>query len=125
MRSLIESLILGGVFVATTAIALWSQAPAQKPSFEVASVKAASGNSLPRILGQRGGRLTVTNATLKLLVTDAYGMRDFQILGGPNWITTDRVNIGAKDAEGTWYPPPDGIDLNPITPTLQSLIRER
>jgi len=125
MRSLIESLILGGVFVATTAIALWSQAPAQKPSFEVASVKAASGNSLPRILGQPGGRLTVTNATLKLLMTVAYGMRDFQILGGPNWITTDRWNIEAKAAEGTLYPPPDGTDLYPITLMVQSLIEDR
>ncbi len=46
-----------------------------------------------------GGRLTVTNETLRVIVTFAYGIQGWQISGAPGWFDTDRFDISAK-AEG-------------------------
>jgi uncharacterized protein (TIGR03435 family) len=73
---------------------------AAPPAFEVASVKAADPNA--RSLDLRvspGGRLTVTNLTLKAMVRWAYGVKNYQLAGGPSWWDTDRFDVAAK-AEG-------------------------
>jgi uncharacterized protein (TIGR03435 family) len=38
----------------------------------------------------------VTNATLRILLTLAFDVRDFQISGGPGWIGSERYDINAK-----------------------------
>jgi uncharacterized protein (TIGR03435 family) len=49
-----------------------------------------------------GGRLTVSNWDLELLVQQAYGVRPHQIFGGPRWGSVDRYDITAKaDGEAT------------------------
>jgi uncharacterized protein (TIGR03435 family) len=71
------------------------------PRFEVASIKPvpqASGVSLDFRV-ERGGRLTVTNLTLKVIILQAFGVKQYQIAGGPAWLDTDRFDIAAK-AEG-------------------------
>jgi uncharacterized protein (TIGR03435 family) len=102
-------------------IGLSAQAPAAtttKPSFEVASIKLnKSGEQGARMLGQPGGRVTVTNFSLRGLIRNAYRMQDFQISEGPGWITSDRFDINAK-ADGD--PAPDQMQL-----MLQSLLEER
>src|SRR5262245_47746263 len=104
------------------AAALWGVAPlllAQQatgdlnPSFEVASVKHnKSGDTGVRILFQPGGRFTAENITLQFLISAAYGdprpLADFQIVGGPKWITSDRFDVIAK-AEGDLQPSPSGV----------------
>lgn len=35
-----------------------------------------------------------------MLVVAAYRVRDFQVIGGPNWINTDRFDIEAKAEAG-------------------------
>jgi uncharacterized protein (TIGR03435 family) len=42
------------------------------------------------------GRYTVTGVTTKLLIEQAYGVKDFQISGGPSWISSDRYDVDAK-----------------------------
>jgi len=32
-----------------------------------------------------GGRITITNYTLRMLIHEAYGVQTFQISGGPKW----------------------------------------
>lgn len=69
-----------------------------QPAFEVASIKRdVSGQPGPQYRIFPG--FTVQRATLKDLVTMAYGIHDFQLSGGPVWINSDRYNIEAK-AEG-------------------------
>ena len=93
-----------------------SAADASSPVFEVASVKPhksadgeRSGNFGP------GGRVTLTNATLRDLVQLAYQLpdghlrHDSQISGGPGWINSDRFDVVAK-AEGM----PAGLDASSI-----------
>jgi uncharacterized protein (TIGR03435 family) len=87
------------------------------PSFEVASVKKLS--KLPTSSGSRSGpgRMVYTNVPLRTLMMQAWGMRDYQIIGGPSWITTDRFSINAKAQTNV---PRDQVLL-----MLRSLIVER
>jgi uncharacterized protein (TIGR03435 family) len=43
-----------------------------------------------------GGRLTVTNVTLRALILWAHGLQNSQLLGGPAWISVDRFDVSAK-----------------------------
>lgn len=45
------------------------------------------------------GRLLATNATLNLLIQSAYGVQSFQLLGGPDWASTEKYDVNAKFAE--------------------------
>jgi uncharacterized protein (TIGR03435 family) len=67
------------------------------PVFEVASIKPSTPQE--RVIGMfvyPGGRLTITNYTLRMLIHDAYGVEDYQISGGPKWAGEDRYSIEAK-----------------------------
>jgi len=87
-----------GTIAAVTALVLAiAGAPvvAQEPAFEVASIKLdISGQPGP--LFELFPSFHVERATLKALVLTAYGLRDFQLSGGPGWINSDRYNIEAK-----------------------------
>jgi uncharacterized protein (TIGR03435 family) len=68
--------------------------------FEVASIKpsAPTPMGVMRIGVEMlpGGRVSITGATVKFLMQQAYGVRDFQIAGGPGWIASERYDIVAK-----------------------------
>jgi uncharacterized protein (TIGR03435 family) len=93
-------------------------------AFDVASLK----RSLPeeRIVGMfvyPGGRLTVTNYTLRMLIHDAYGVQDYQISGGPKWAGEDRYDIEARppaDSKSAKVNPAN-IKLPPESEELQML----
>jgi len=70
-------------------------APGQLPEFEVASIKPNKTNERMNY-GLRNASLTVRNMTVKGLIQIAYGKRDFQITGGPAWITAECFDIDAK-----------------------------
>jgi len=83
---------IGVVPLATVIVS--AQAP---PQFEVASVKPnKSGDGRVMIGVQPGGRFTATNVPLRLLIRNAYQLQDFQIVGGPDWVGSDRFDIVAK-----------------------------
>jgi uncharacterized protein (TIGR03435 family) len=75
-----------------------AQTPGQFPDFEVASIKPNKSNER-MYFGLRNGALMVRNISAKGLIQIAYGKRDFQIAGGPSWITSETFDIDAK-AEG-------------------------
>jgi uncharacterized protein (TIGR03435 family) len=85
------------------------------PVFEVASVKPSKPGSRFSIVRSPGGRLTVTNATLRMLVKAAYHLKDYQLSGGLNWVDSERFDIVAK--------PEGGGDE--IAPMLRSLLADR
>ena len=75
------------------------------PAFEVASVKPnKSGDGDSRLGIQPGGRFIATNVSLRMLIRSAYQLQEFQIVGGPGWIDSERFDIMAK-AEGDFPPP--------------------
>jgi uncharacterized protein (TIGR03435 family) len=66
-------------------------------TFEVASIKPNIGDDHRFFIQmQPGGGLRTTGSTLKMLLTLAYDVREFQISGGPGWINTERYDIVAK-----------------------------
>ena len=75
-------------------------------TFEVASIKPnKSGDYAGRQDTQPGGRFTATNVTLRFLIQAAYGrLPDFQVVGGPGWLDSERFDIAAK---GESNPTPD------------------
>ena len=78
---------------------LWAQSPTSPvrgPAFEAASVKPnKSGDARSTLVPQPGGRLMATNVTAAALIQFAYGLPDFQIAGGPNWLSADRFDVVA------------------------------
>jgi uncharacterized protein (TIGR03435 family) len=82
------------------------------PSFEVATVKVnKSGDPGQFIRRQPGGRVTATNMPARTLITFAYQLAQYQLVGGPPWIGTDRFDIVAKmDGEPPPVPPGSGPD---------------
>ena len=78
---------------------------AQTPAFEVATIKrnmsgstSASNRALP------GGGVTITNNTLRNIIRNFHRIQPYQLIGGPDWLSTERWDIVAK-AEGD--PPPE------------------
>jgi bla regulator protein BlaR1 len=79
------------------AVGLFGQSSAPPLTFEVASIKPnRSDDHRFSIQIQPGGGLRTTGSTLQMLLTLAYDVREFQISGGPGWISTDRYDITAK-----------------------------
>src|SRR5215831_4207971 len=77
-----------------------SIAAAQKPVFEVASIKRNSATGGNASIGdQPGGRFLASYISLRRVIQFAY--RDNQqFIGGPDWLDNDRWDIEAKAPEG-------------------------
>ena len=104
--------------------AAWAQ-PATPPlSFEVASLKPSApnvdGRVMRRMAGGPGssdpGTLTFNNVTVKILVTNAYNLKDYQV-EGPEWIDSLGFDLIAK------LPPNTNRDQ--MAQMLQTLLAER
>jgi uncharacterized protein (TIGR03435 family) len=132
-------LFLSSVAMAVTGLAIGVSRPIalreqvqeseRRPSFEVASVKQNTSSDGRTFNALPGGRFVATNSPLKGLIAAAFGMADTQslipvrILGGPDWIDSERYNIEAKaSAEFQFAPggPPKDMLL-----MLRSLLEER
>jgi uncharacterized protein (TIGR03435 family) len=75
------------------------QENATGPTFEVASVKPNNSGDGRTFAQNQPGRFTATNVTLRLLIRNAYQLQDFQITGGPSWISSDHFDVVAKIGE--------------------------
>jgi uncharacterized protein (TIGR03435 family) len=81
--------------------ALGALAQAQKPSFDVVSIKPSVPGNGPRGGGPRGDRVVMAKVTLKTLLQNAYPPtpgtnRQLDIVGGPAWMDMDLFDIEAK-----------------------------
>lgn len=103
--------LVGALVIAGSVLAGAQNAPAQAPAsasaaFEAASVKrfTAGRGGLPIPLMQPG-RLTTRGITLRDLVRAAYSdqgiLMTSQVVGGPDWMNTDRFDIVATAPSGT------------------------
>ena len=74
-----------------------AQSVARSPVFETASVKRNTSNEPFVGIGvQPGGLFTARNVTLQLLIQNANSMQAFQVVGGPDWLRTDRFDVVGK-----------------------------
>jgi uncharacterized protein (TIGR03435 family) len=99
--------------------------PAAPQAFEVASVKPSDPNASTGLMGsmlsvrpQGPGGIAVSNIPLRVLIRLAYGVQDFQIIGGPAWQMSSRFDITAKAPEGTTI-------AQQLQPMLKALLADR
>lgn len=92
--------------------------------FEVATVKPNKSDALPRMGRSPGGRVTLTNFSLRAIISLAYQTTPTTLVGGPAWIATERYDIVAK-LEGD--PPPLAPDAGPdhAALALRTLLADR
>jgi uncharacterized protein (TIGR03435 family) len=88
-------------------------------AFEVASIRpsapgARGGNGIEIT---PGGRFSAVNVSLRALLKNAYGIRDFQIVQPPDWLDSQRYDVIAKAETDV---PADRMKL-----MLQSLLADR
>jgi uncharacterized protein (TIGR03435 family) len=94
------------------------------PAFEVASIKPSNPDpsnplsALPLIMPAPGGRMAATNVGLRNLVLAAYELQDFQLVGGPSWVTSRKFDLNAKAAS------PDAT-MKDMAPMLKTLLADR
>ena len=86
-------MIAGALLLGAAMFTLFGQTTA-RPKFEVASIKPSQEMRFQSVR-PLPGRLTA-NATVKLLIQNAYSVEPFQIQGGPDWINSERFEIEAK-----------------------------
>jgi uncharacterized protein (TIGR03435 family) len=107
-----------------TAGALFAQAPAAKPAFEVASIKPAPPLDAAKMMGGQihigmnvdGARVDIGFLSLSDLIRVAYGIKPYQ-LEGPDWMSGQRWDILAKM--------PEGATKDQVPEMLQALLAER
>jgi uncharacterized protein (TIGR03435 family) len=104
-------------------------AAANEPSFEVASIKRnTSGEQFMR-MGGPPGRFSVTNLPLRNLIIQAYQLQPTQLIGGPEWIATERFDINATTGTAPDPGGRGGIFVggrgNPVAPMLRTLLADR
>jgi bla regulator protein blaR1 len=101
------------------------------PEFEVASIKASAPDSSLRVDFAPGGKLFITNATLRFLIKIAYDIGDDQLAGGPGWIGSKRFDLAATPEKPLSGDPknmaPDQLLLfhKPVRLRLQRLLADR
>lgn len=73
-----------------------AHAQSSRPQFEVASIKPANSGRPGMSIETEPGRFKAINATVSFLIQYAYGIKDFQLSGGPGWMGSDKFDIDAK-----------------------------
>ena len=93
-------------------VGLLLQSPLQ---FEVASIKTnrsslGGGNmDFPPT-----GRVNIVNATFKMMMQASYRLQDYQIIGGPNCVNTDRFDIQTRPP-AQYKPEPAALIVKPAS----------
>src|SRR5215510_12824635 len=76
----------------------------EKPlTFELADIHVSPPSTLASLSGgvPRAGRYELRNANMIDLVRTAYGVEPEKVVGGPNWLASDRFDVIAKVSPGT------------------------
>ncbi len=99
--------------------AAFGQSTEQPPAFDIADVHASPKTLTPNMSGGflRGTRFEIRKASMVDLVRLAYDVDPDKVLGGPNWLETDRFDVIAKAPAST---PPEAVKL-----MLQTLLADR
>lgn len=110
---------------ASAAVIAYAQtpAPAQPLAFEVATIKPARPLQEQALSGKMhvgekidGARVDYGSMSLADLITKAYDVKSFQVVG-PDWLKTERFDILAKI--------PDGVSKDKVPQMLQALLADR
>jgi uncharacterized protein (TIGR03435 family) len=105
--------LLTALVVAASGVA----ASAQAVEFDVVSVKTMAADDRREFMVALGGRFSAAT-TVRLLIRTAFQVQDDQIVGGPDWLATQRFEIDARSpADGDFYARLQGM--------MQALLADR
>jgi len=107
----------GNVDAPNPEVPLYFEAASLKPS----DPKAGPGMGIRR---QPGGRFNTFNTTVRVLITFAYQIQDYQLVGAPDWIRSSRYDIVAK-LEGDPPPVRPGTGADHMMLATRALLTER
>jgi uncharacterized protein (TIGR03435 family) len=102
----------------------FGQSTPPSPTFEVASILPNTSGDRSSRSNSNKGELTMTNATLKNIIQNAYNVREYSF-SGPDWLGSVRFDINAK------FPPEESTQISPEQRQLarrlmmQNLLAER
>jgi uncharacterized protein (TIGR03435 family) len=111
-----------------TAVTVRAQSDAERPRFDVASVKPnKNSEGVIRFAVQPGGRMVLTDIPVKQLIRAAYTLQLYQIVDAPPWTESERFDItGVTERELrdnlTWSP---GGTYALVQLMMQSLLADR
>ena len=98
MRRLVLAAVVAGlVGVSVSGTSIGAQSP--RVAFDVTSVKTNTSDSARSWAG-RGSQLIIQNYPLRDIILGAYGLRTYQLGGGPDWIGTARFDIVGRAPDG-------------------------
>src|SRR5262249_43716634 len=123
MRMRAQTVLVVGALAGLAAPTVLAAQGRGNPAFDAASIKAnKSGERGSRGGTISGGRFSATNVTAQQIIAIAFDIPASSISGGPNWITTDHLDIAAKMPEGA-YDSQTGFTPNRnATPMLRTLL---
>lgn len=76
---------------------LGAQTASAPREFEVVSIRRnLSGDRGFNVNAAPGGRVVATNAPIRNLIQNTHRVQDFQLVGGPDWLATERWDIVAS-----------------------------
>jgi uncharacterized protein (TIGR03435 family) len=75
--------------------AVYGQAAAAQ-QFEVAVIRPSNADPRSSSMNTGNGRLNAVNVTLERCIMGAYGVGPNQVVGGPDWLDSDRFDITAR-----------------------------
>ena len=95
---------------------------AQEPSAPVPYVASVKRNNsgIGGVIRIRPGNISVSGMPVRILMRQAYGqLQDFQLVGGPSWINSDRFDIELKIEDGFPFTP------QTVPTVLRQLLEDR
>ena len=107
----------GWLSIVVVGLALTVSAQTPRPTFEVASVKKQPAFIPPSRTPTSSVVFRRLNATVASLVQFGYNIRNFQLIGGPDWMRKDLFEINARAAGDT--------PIEQMRLMVQSLLEDR
>lgn len=88
------------IVVAATLLLIGSVQAQPTATFDVVSIKPNKSGAPGSDTDTTPGRISVINATPLSLLLRAFGVSNFQILGAPDWVSTERYDVIATVPDG-------------------------
>jgi uncharacterized protein (TIGR03435 family) len=105
--------------VATILVALSTVAAiSAQLSFEVATIRRSTSLHTGGSMGPKPGRYLALNVPASIFIVAAYNLKSYQVIGGPDWLRTDRYNLEATTGA-------EQFNRVQIQEMMRSLLEER
>jgi uncharacterized protein (TIGR03435 family) len=70
-------------------------------TFDAVSIRPNTSGAAQRSFRANPGQVVATNVTVRQMIWNAYNIPDFLVVGGPDWLDSDRYDMTAKSESAT------------------------